>query len=1593
MWSRVRVVPEAHIHTNIHLPSPWSEPHIIDPTYALGAAQIIKRQGIMMDIVISIAAKVAEHTVAPVCHQLGYIFQHRNIVEKLNAVLQNLEAAKSSLQHSIDEAINNGEMIEEIVHKWSKKVDVTIAFAKEFQQIEGHAKVGCSRNSFPNLWTRHQLSRKASKMTKEITDMMTERNNFNKISYHPTLSLAIPPFARGYNALDSRASILSEILNALKDPNIYKIGLYGMGGVGKSTLVKELAWKAEHDESFDKVVVATVTISPDVKKIQQQVAEKLGMKLEEQSEDVRACRLRQRIKTENNILVILDNIWKKIDLIEIGIPHGDDHKGCKLLLTSRDLNVLNCDMDTDKDFKLEVLCEDESWILFQKTAGNVVEDYNIKTIALKVAQSCDGLPLSIVTVASALKKKSELSIWRNALQQLIAFDHEGMKSQVYPAIELSYNHLESEELKFFFLFIASMANGQLVNDVLRYSWGLGLFKNVNALEDARNRVYKLVADLRASCLLLEGTNNFLIMHDIIHEVASSIASQVQPFFSMPTLSELTEWPKTDVLQRCCSIFLSWCYIRQLPESLDCPELKFLCLNSEDNFWKVADNFFVGTRKLEVLDFGGFDCYPCPPSSLSHLTNLRALYLCKSMLDDITIVANLVNLEILSLDRSEIKKLPIELAQLIHLRVLDLSHCKGLTIIPSNLLSRLTCLEELYMGNSFIQWEVEGRKNQSNNASLGELRHLNHLTTLDLNIQHASVLPRDLIIFGKLERYNIAIGSGWNWLWLLGKSYENSRILFLNSSTTTNIHLDRGVKLLLNRVEELYLVKLKGIRNVLYQLCEEGFPQLKDLDIKDNDEIQYIIDSTEWANSSCVFPIMESLILQNLAYMKKVIHGMPPEGVFTKLKVIKVKGCSRLESLFLHSIVGNLSQLVEAEISQCNSLIAIINVDQGGDYNSIIEELKFPKLSSLTLDGLPMLLNFSRTYDAKYDDNVNIPLALFDKKIEFPNLGSLKISSINTRRIWVDQLSTYSCIQNLKKLTITSCDRLEFLFPSSVIRELVNLQHLEITRCGMLKEIFEQEDKMDNSPFVTEAFSIKEATFPSLETLIISKMDSLKSIWNHQLTPNSFCKLVTMEISFCKMLSNVFPCYELNNLRNMETLHVTDCATLEVVFEIQGQNTRNASQVILATQLKTLTLKSLPMLKHIWSGDPHGSIGFQNLSTVEVDECESLHHVFPITVSKQLLQLQVLKIEDCGVENIVAKDKTEANGPRFVFPQLTLLKFWYLPKLESWYPGIHTLDCPKLVELDVYHCDELEVFTVKSQNYQVDNPPNRQPLFFWEKVHNTEELSLRRENVATISKADYGDVDFCAYGQFSTHSLNLRCFHDESDQVPWDFIERFTNLENLALECSSFIQIFSTERKETVIKLRSLTLVYLTKLEYLCQENILIQPILHNLEKLILFFIPGLKNVFPSSVPLFQNLDTLMVGGCSGLVHITTLSTARSFTQLRELHIFDCEVIEEIVGNEEGDTGEVAFLKLERLELINSPNLKCFCNGKNKFKFPLLKVLAVAECKEMETFCHASLSTPNLEVIFVSKDKEEIRWEGDLNATIQKLFSEMNSIED
>ncbi|KDO42366.1 hypothetical protein CISIN_1g037732mg, partial [Citrus sinensis] len=331
-----------------------------------------------------------------------------------------------------------------------------------------------------------------------------------------------------------------------------------------------------------------------------------------------------------------------------------------------------------------------------------------------------------------------------------------------------------------------------IDDLLMYGMGMGLFQGVNKMQVARARAHGLVHKLKACCMFS--------MHDVVRDVAISIASTEQNVFSA------TE-EQTNLLL----------------EVVECPQLEllFICADKESSSLTIPNKFFERMIQVRVINFSYMNLLSLP-SSLGLLSNLQNLSLYNCKLLDITVIRDLKKLAVLCLRGSDIKRLPVEVGELTLLRLLDLRDCMELEVIPPNILSNLSHLEELYMGpRSFDKWEVEveGVKN----ASLHELKHL---ISLELQIQDVNTFPRGLFL-EKLETFKILIGGVWGW------EYADIWCREFKIDLDSKIRLKDGLILKLEGIEDLWLSYLEeqDVNYFVNELVKVGPSQLKHLYIR------------------------------------------------------------------------------------------------------------------------------------------------------------------------------------------------------------------------------------------------------------------------------------------------------------------------------------------------------------------------------------------------------------------------------------------------------------------------------------------------------------------------------------------------------------------------------------------------------------------------------------------------------------------------------------------------------------------------------------------------------------------------------------------
>ncbi|KAF2290389.1 hypothetical protein GH714_012713 [Hevea brasiliensis] len=472
--------------------------------------------------------------------------------------------------------------------------------------------------------------------------------------------------------------------------------------------------------------------------------------------------------------------------------------------------------------------------------------------------------------------------------------------------------------------VSQTPNIKKIQDLVRYGMGLRLFKNVDNVHQARDRVYALIDVLKGSFLLLEGDNKWydsVKMHDLVRDVAISIGSSDKHWYTIQSDARMKEWREKAGYKNCTAISLVCEKINGHPNDLECPKLELLQLSYDCQSQSLPNNVFEGMKELKVLALAlGI---PSLPQSLDVLKNLRTLRLVKFESGQIHTIGALVKLEILEIDTDYLWELPEEIGLLKNLRLLDLRRVINLRYIPPGVLLGLSKLEELYVTDKFMmKWE--SKDGDKINASLSELE-THHITALEITVPKASILPKDSV-FRNLIRFKIFIGHKYAY----GSLVDRDSVNVLHLEGEANDIKENGIfALLMWKTEVLNLVEVQNLKKVLYELEDYGFPDLKRSSVDECVEQEFLVDALERV------PRSQEI---RLSY-------------FRNLREVKIRSCGKLKYFIPLSMARGLRQLHSIFIAGCEEMEGIFNK------NEVDDEIEFPELKDLRLDHLPKFHGF------------------------------------------------------------------------------------------------------------------------------------------------------------------------------------------------------------------------------------------------------------------------------------------------------------------------------------------------------------------------------------------------------------------------------------------------------------------------------------------------------------------------------------------------------------------------------------------------------------------------------------------------------------
>jgi disease resistance protein RPS2 len=128
----------------------------------------------------------------------------------------------------------------------------------------------------------------------------------------------------------SRVEIFEEAMEYIKDSSVGVIGIWGLGGVGKTHLLKKINNAFLEDPLFDHVIFLTASKEGSVDTIQDEISKKLKLKLKDHDKS-RADIILGFLKT-TKFLILLDDVWKqwayRIPLEEAKWFSQQDQKRC-----------------------------------------------------------------------------------------------------------------------------------------------------------------------------------------------------------------------------------------------------------------------------------------------------------------------------------------------------------------------------------------------------------------------------------------------------------------------------------------------------------------------------------------------------------------------------------------------------------------------------------------------------------------------------------------------------------------------------------------------------------------------------------------------------------------------------------------------------------------------------------------------------------------------------------------------------------------------------------------------------------------------------------------------------------------------------------------------------------------------------------------------------------------------------------------------------------------------------------------------------------------------------------------------------------------
>ncbi|XP_068317311.1 disease resistance protein RPV1-like isoform X2 [Pyrus communis] len=567
--------------------------------------------------------------------------------------------------------------------------------------------------------------------------------------------------------IESRAQEINNLLHVGRN-DVRMVGLWGIGGIGKSTIAKAvynlISHKFEGSCFLNKVRESSMT-DKGLAKLQKTLLYEIlgGDELKVANVDKGITLIKERLSSKR-ILLVLDDVNDMRQLRYLaGGSDGWFGIGSRIIITTRDKKLLTAHHHNISIYEVKELNYRESLELFSwnafKSKGPLDGYVELAHHAIRCAQ---GLPLVLRVLGSHLYRES-IDKWQAILDGLIK------SREIQDVFKISYDALD-EIVKEVFLDIACFFKGGSSNDVIEILEGCEL-------------IPKHSIDVLIQKALVNIDHGFIWMHDLVEEMGKEVVRQQSPndpgersrlWFHDDVYRVLTENTgtknitgiKVQLLESENEIRLSattFSNMKNLKIFINCNgrfvdwskcSLKSLPLN-----FNPKNLVLLNMRNSQITGFGeGF-------KNLTKLTSINlsgCQYLTR--ISDFSGVPNLVKLDLQYC--TNLTEVDPSVGSLNKLETLTLSACYNLTVFPPTI--SLKSLKTFYLigcKKFEIFPEIVGKMERLNILELGgtaikelppSIKNLTGLKSLSLNgCENFANLPQSIYALPRLGHLSLS----------------------------------------------------------------------------------------------------------------------------------------------------------------------------------------------------------------------------------------------------------------------------------------------------------------------------------------------------------------------------------------------------------------------------------------------------------------------------------------------------------------------------------------------------------------------------------------------------------------------------------------------------------------------------------------------------------------------------------------------------------------------------------------------------------------------------------------------------------------------